>query len=69
MKLLYQILRTVLYPLIWCHQVIMEAPIVCCDSALISYSDYNRCGGDCGGSSHSHRSVSRSESGWVCRAQ
>ena len=37
---LFKIVKIVLYPLIWCYQVIQDAPIIDCDNCLISYSDY-----------------------------
>ena len=38
---LFKIAKIVLFPLIWCYQVIQDAPIIDCDNALIGYSEYH----------------------------
>ena len=35
-------LQILFYPIVWCHQVIMDAPIPDCDNALLSYGETSR---------------------------
>ena len=41
-NLLFRTIRFVLSPIIYCHRIIMEAPVVCCDDELMCFGDYNR---------------------------
>ena len=36
------ILRVLLYPFVYCYRIIQDAPIICCDDALIGYGACTR---------------------------
>ena len=62
------LLKIILYPLYYCHQVIMDAPVLCCSNELFGFSEANHDGfpdASCG----SRHASSRSETGWVCQTR
>ena len=69
-KLVCRILRTVLYPLFYCYQIVMDAPVLCCDNELFGFSEAAHTlpdeGTSCGSA---HRPAAIGETGWVCRAR
>ena len=41
-QMVFKVVKALLYPLIWCHRVIREAPLMDVDNALVGYSDWMR---------------------------
>lgn len=69
-KILVRVLSILFYPLIRCHQIIMDAPIICCDNALIGYGTYHQFSApEHSGASGFVRPASHSRTGWVCHAR
>ena len=42
-KMFLRMVKIVFFPLIWCHQVIQDAPVIDCSNGFIGYSDWTRC--------------------------
>ena len=67
-NILFQILKLILYPLLYCRQVILDAPIICCDNQVIGFGEYSRLTGS-GETASDHASSHPTETGWVCHAR
>ena len=37
----FQILRVIVYPFMWCRQVILDAPLMSCDDAPLGFEGYS----------------------------